>query len=242
MKRFLLAMLVLATVANAKAQKFIINDRDAELRSVGSFTGVKASSAIDIYISQGDETGVAVSATEQKVKDRIKTEVKDGVLNIWFDGKGWSDWRGNKHMKVYVSVKEINMIKADGACDVKLMGKLKADKLNVDMGGASDISGELECRELDMNLSGASDTKLKGSIGKVSVKLSGASSVKGWDLVTDYCEVDASGASSINVVVNKEMSLKASGASDINYKGSGLIREMKSSGASSISRKDRLEK
>lgn len=238
MKRILLAMLVLVAFEKVNAQKFIVNDRDAELRTVGSFTGIKASSAMDIYISQGDETGVAVSGTDQKVKDRIKTEVKDGVLNIWFDGKGWTDWRGNKQMKVYVSVKELHMIKVDGACDVQLMGKLKAHKLNVDCGGASDLSGELACDELEMNLSGASDTRLKGNIGRVSIKLSGASSMKGWDLVTDYGDIDAHGASSINLVVNKEMNLRAGGASDINYKGSGLIREMKSSGASSIKRKD----
>ena len=231
-------MMVLLAFKSLHAQRFIVQDPHAELRSVGGFTGIKASSAMDIFISQGDETGVAVSATEQKVKERIKTEVKEGVLHISFDGKGWNDWRGNKQMKVYVSVKSLHMIQADGACDIKLIGRIRADKMNVDLGGASDLSGELECRELEMNLGGASDTKLKGSIGKVSVKLSGASSMKGWDLVTDYGDIDAHGASSINLVVNKEMNLRAGGASDINYKGSGLIREMKSSGASSIKRKD----
>ena len=130
------------------------------------------------------------------------------------------------------------MIKADGACDVELMGRIKSDKLSIDLGGASDISGELECNSLDMDVSGASDTKLKGNAGSISVKLSGASSIKGWDLVSDYVDIDASGASSANVIVNKELKVNASGASDINYRGAGVIREMKSSGASSISKKD----
>jgi Putative auto-transporter adhesin, head GIN domain len=238
MKKIFLSLLIVIAGFAANAQKFIVNDANAQMRSVGNFTGIKVSSAIDLYISQGDQVGVAVSSSDTKVRERIRTEVKDGVLHIWFDSKGWNDWRGNKHMKAYVSVKELNMIKADGACDVELMGKIKADKLSVDLGGASDISGELECSSLDMNVSGASDSKLKGNVGTISLRLSGASSLKGWDLVTDYIDIDASGASSINVIVNKEMKAKASGASDINYKGTGVIREMKTSGASSISKKD----
>jgi hypothetical protein len=238
MKKILFVLGFVLTAIAGQAQKFQINDKNAELRSVGAFTAIEASSAIDIYISQGEETGVAVSSIEKKVTDRIRTEVKDGVLKIWFDGKGWNDWKGDRKMKAYVSVKNLTMIKASGACDVSIMGVLRQDVLNIQLGGASDMTGELECRELTLNLNGASDTRLKGKIGKLAASVGGASSVKGWDLVTDYCEVDANGASSINVVVNKEISAKASGASDIKIRGAGLIRDMKSSGASSISRKD----
>ncbi len=239
MKKILIVLTVIVAALGVQAQKFVINDANAELRKVSEFTGVRISSAIDLYISQGDELGVAVSSSDIKVRDRIKTEVKDGVLRIWFDGgSGWNDWKGNKHMKAYVSVKTLTMIKADGACDVELMGKIKADKLSIDLGGASDLSGQLDCTELDMDVNGASDTKLTGNVGSISIRLNGASSIKGWGLVTDFCDIDANGASSINVTVNKEMKVKASGASDINYKGNGIIREMKSSGASSINRKD----
>jgi hypothetical protein len=238
MKKIIVFGLVVLAGLTANAQKFVVNDANAVARQVNEFSGVHVSSAIDLYISQGDEIGVAVSSTDLKVRDRIMTEVKDGVLNIWFDGKGWNDWKGNKHMKAYVSVKSLDMIKADGACDVKMMGKIKSDRLSIDLSGASDLSGELECNNLDMNVSGASDTKLSGNVGNVSVKLSGASSIKGWGLVAENCDIDASGASSINVIVNKEMKVKANGASDVNYKGNGVIREMKSSGASSINRKD----
>ncbi|MBZ5857246.1 head GIN domain-containing protein [Flavihumibacter profundi] len=238
MKKIIVFGLVVLAGLTANAQKFVVNDANAVARQVNEFSGVHVSSAIDLYISQGNEIGVAVSSTDTKVRDRIMTEVKDGVLNIWFDGKGWNDWKGNKHMKAYVSVKTLEMIKADGACDVKFMGKVKAERLSIDLSGASDLSGELECNNLDMDVSGASDTKLSGNVGNVSVKLSGASSIKGWGLVAENCDIDASGASSINVIVNKEMKVKANGASDVNYKGNGVIREMKSSGASSINRKD----
>ncbi|HEY8398973.1 MAG TPA: head GIN domain-containing protein [Flavihumibacter sp.] len=237
MKAYLIAVAVLLTGINARAQKFLINDKNAEMRTVAAFSSIEVSSAISLYISQGDEVGVAVSSNTKDATDRIRTEVKDGVLKIWFDGRGWN-LRGDRKMKAYVSVNDLSSIKASGACDVSIMGVLKVNRLNVELNGASDMTGQMECKELSLNLTGASDLKLKGNIGNLSAKLSGASSVKGWDLVTDFCEVNASGASAFNVVVNKEISAIASGASDIKIRGEGLIRDMKSSGASSISRKE----
>jgi hypothetical protein len=237
MKAYLIAVAVLLTGISARAQKFLINDKNAEMRTVAAFSSIEVSSAISLYISQGDEVGVAVSSNTKDATDRIRTEVKDGVLKIWFDGRGWN-LRGDRKMKAYVSVNDLSSIKASGACDVSIMGVLKVNRLNVELNGASDMTGQMECKELSLNLTGASDLKLKGNIGNLSAKLSGASSVKGWDLVTDFCEVNASGASAFNVVVNKEISAIASGASDIKIRGEGLIRDMKSSGASSISRKE----
>ncbi len=56
-------------------------------------------------------------------------------------------------------------------------------------------------------------------------------------MAVDYCNAKASGASDIKITVNKELSAEASGASDVKYKGAGLIRDIKTSGASSISRR-----
>jgi len=229
--------LLLLAMTAVRAQKFVISDANAQLRPAAAFTGVRVSSAIDLYLSQGDETGVAVSAEDPAVRDRIKTEVKDGELRIWFDGQNWKNWRSTRKMKAYVSIKTIESLKADGASDIKLMGRIKADKLSVDLNGASDMTGELDCNKLDMDLSGASDLTITGNIGAASMRLGGASSVKGWGLATDYCEIDAGGASSANVIVNKELSVKAGGASDVRYKGNGVIKEMKTSGASSVSKK-----
>ena len=63
------------------------------------------------------------------------------------------------------------------------------------------------------------------------------SGFKGYDMVVDYCDAKASGASDIKITVNQELSAEASGASDVNYKGSGLIRDVNTSGSSSISRR-----
>ena len=113
----------------------------------------------------------------------------------------------------------------------------KADNLKLGLSGASNLKGKLDAQKLMIDLSGASDMTLSGSVGQVNIEASGASNFKGFDMVVDFCDARASGASDISITVNKELSAHASGASDIKYKGSGLIRDIKTSGASNISRR-----
>ena len=78
----------------------VVYDANAEVRKVGSFNGVSVGSGIALYLSQGNEQAVAVSAEDPKYVERIITEVKDGTLRIRVDGKMWNNWNwGNKNSK-----------------------------------------------------------------------------------------------------------------------------------------------
>ncbi|MEI9808131.1 MAG: head GIN domain-containing protein [Bacteroidota bacterium] len=159
-----------------------------------------------------------------------------GVLEIGWDSKGMKWTKGNKKLKAYISFKAIDKLRVSGACDVSIVGELKADDLLVDLSGASDLKGKIDAKKLSFDMSGASDSKITGTAVSLNIDASGASSFKGFDFSTDYCNVSASGASDIKITVNKELSATASGASDIDYKGAGVVRDVKTSGASSISR------
>jgi hypothetical protein len=50
------------------------------------------------------------------------------------------------------------------------------------------------------------------------------------------CDVRASGASDIRITVNKELTANVSGATDVKYKGDGVVKDIRSSGSSSISK------
>jgi hypothetical protein len=71
----------------------------------------------------------------------------------------------------------------------------------------------------------------------MTIDVSGASDIKAYDFTTTTCNIEASGASGVRITVDKELSAKLSGASNVTYKGGALIRDIKTSGASSVSRK-----
>lgn len=237
-KKIMFMMLVVTAMFTAKAQDvMVVNDKNAEVRTIsGSFHEIRVSNAIDVIIKQGSDEAVVVSASEEKYRNRIKVEVKDGILRIWFDNEGWKwNWNsGDRKLRAYVSLKTISKLDVSGACDVKVDGVIKGENLDVKLSGASTFKGEVVYNKMNVEQSGASESDIKGKVNDIRIQSSGASDFKGYNLISETCSADASGASDISITVNKDIKVNASGASDINYRGSAVISSMKSSGASSI--------
>jgi len=231
MKKLLFSLLVTGMITTASAQK-TINDANAEKRNVSGFHAIEVGGGIDLYLSQGEEA-VAVSASKNEYRAKIKTEVKDGVLKIWYE---WNsnmrfDWSNHK-LKAYVSFKDIDRLEGSGGSDISIDGSIKVAKLALEISGGSDFDGKVETSELEIQASGGSDVRISGKATRLAIDASGGSDFKGYDLASDICNVEASGGSDVQVTVNKELSANASGGSDVYYKGTGLIRDLKTSSSS----------
>jgi Putative auto-transporter adhesin, head GIN domain len=240
MKKYLMTLLFVAAALSAIAQTTIVNDENAEKRAVsGSFSSIKVSGGIDIYLTQGSDEAVVVSASRDKYKEFIITEVKDGVLSVYYKTPEGAIYINGyrKNLRAYISFKTIEKITASGACDIYTTGIITVPSLSLDVSGACDFKGEVKVDNLKVDASGASDVKLSGTAANADLEASGASDLKCYDLITGNCKVSASGASDINITVNKELNVSASGASDVHYKGTCVIKEMRSSGSSSVGKR-----
>ena len=261
MKKILFALLLLAVfVVNAQENKSIVYDENAQQRKVPSFTAISVSSAIDLYLTQSNKNEVAVSATNDEIRDHIITEVVGGTLIIRLGDKGsWFSWRkwGNYKTKAYVSIKDIDALTASGASTVHLVntiespkmriklsgasdfkGNIKAGVLMYQLTGASDYKGEVTANSIDIDGSGASSIELIGKVDDLAIEVSGASDAKLYNLTAKGAILRASGASNIGVTVTEILRANSSGASDINYKGNPTVKESNTSGASSIRRRN----
>jgi hypothetical protein len=256
MKKILFASLVIIGLA-ANAQKSgLIHDDHAQVRKVSSFTSIKVSSAIDLYLTQSSSCQVAVSASNEELRDKIITVVDGGTLIIKMENtNGWFSWKnwGDSKAKAYVSVKDLDAITASGATNIHLVSKIETPKIKVKLSGASDMrgdiqagamfvevsgasdyKGQLEAKSLAVEASGASNLELSGNVDDLSVVVSGASDAKLYNLTAKGAIVHASGASTANVNVSQLLKAEASGASSINYKGEASVKEISNSGSSSI--------
>ena len=250
----------MAFVAQAQTKMGIIYDENVQVRKLPNFTSIRVSNAIELYISQSDKTEVAVSAKSEEYRNRIITEVNGGTLIIRMEnnyGRWWKWGNEDYRVKAYVSVKDLYAITASGATNIKIVNGLSSEKLKINLEGASDLRGDIKAGTLMADLSGASSFKgtvqanafsmkgsgacafeVSGSGDDLILDVSGASSVKMYDYLVKGASVDASGASSVKVNVSDFLKLNATGASSIDYKGTASIKEMKSSGASSVRRRD----
>lgn len=228
------------TTAHAQDQgSLLVKAPNVQKRIVTAFHAIQVSNAIDLVLKQGNEDGVAVSAIDVDLRDRIVTKVENGVLMIYVDTKGfhWNWAWTDRKMKAFVSFKTLSDLGASGSSDVYVDGSIQGDDLRINLSGSSDFKGGVQVKDLTLSQSGSSDVRLTGAANNIRIDLSGASDVNAYDLAVDNCTVHSSGSSDVHITVNKELNVSASGSSDVFYKGAAEVVKSRTSGSSSVSKK-----
>lgn len=219
-------------VCNSFAQ-LVVSDPNVEVRNIPSFESVIISGGIDVYFTKGQQEVVAVSASNENSRNRIVTEVKNGVLKISYQSNG-PRIRLDEKLKVYISYTQLESITSSGACNINFAETLATEDLRVKLSGASMMSAALNITNLSLDLSGASTVKLSGNVKNLKLDCSGASDVKSYDLAVENCVASLSGASDTRLMVMNSIKVKASGASTFFYKGNPDKKDVSSSGASNV--------
>jgi Putative auto-transporter adhesin, head GIN domain len=233
MKRlFMLAFLLVSTLG-LFAQVTTVTDANARPREVGSFTGVKVSSGIELLLQQGDKDAVAVSSSKPEYHNRIKTVVEGGVLKIYIDDFG-SKWRKNVKFRAYVSIRQLEKLIASSGATAKTGRAINIAKLVLDASSGANIEGEFKGQSISSDNSSGAITKLKGAVENLQVETSSGAIFKGFELSSSNCSADASSGGLIDIMVTKELSAEASSGGSINYKGGGVIRNLRTGSGGSV--------
>ena len=236
MKKLLFSLLTLLSFSAFAQDTKVINDPNATPRTLsGSFTAISVSSGIELYMTQGNEESIAVSASDQKHLDRIKTEVVNGTLKIYYDNKGIS-WKSDNHrkLKAYVSFKTLVKLDASAGSEVKVNGSINAENLDLNVSSGSEFNGSINAKQFSVDVSSGAEVNISGKSDKLTVDVSSGAEFDGYDFATDYCDAEASSGASVHVTINKELSARASSGADIRYKGAALIRDIKISGGGAV--------
>ena len=212
-KGLCVCLLLVSTIANAQN---LVYDANAEVRNVGGFTKVKVSGAINLYISQGREQAVAVSASDAKYIPKIITEVSNGTLKIYVENGAWNGWNwGNKTLKAYVTFTQLEELAVGGASAAKITEPITVNNLKIDLTGASTLQGIIKCTSLGFDLSGASSANVDcNSSGNVDIQETGASTMKG-SIVGGSTTFDINGASGATIKGSADdLNIQVTGASN----------------------------
>ena len=198
-------------------------------RNVQAFTQVHVETGIDVYITPGNAQKLVVKADENVI-DHILTEVHDGALHIHLEKR----IRNSKTLEVHLTTTPLTHIEAQSGSDVYSTQALDWRTLNLRASGGSDVHLELNVKTLECHLSGGADAVLSGKVGQLNLLTTGGSDFKGKNLDCAKAKVKASGGSDAWVSAADEISMEASGASDIFFKGKAKVLHQKASGSSDI--------
>ncbi len=210
------------------AQDSTVNDANAEKRTLsGSFNAIEVSTGIDLYLTQGNQEAIAVSASDPKYMERYKTEVVNGTLKIYYDGTGVKWIGGEKRkLKAYVSFKTLEKLHASSGSSVLTQDTLSIDKLDVSFSSGASFKGAVNINQLNVTQSSGSSVDITGKSSELKIEVSSGAIFKGYGLTTDFCDAKASSGGGVRISVNKELSAKASSGGGIHYKGAAVIKDL----------------
>jgi hypothetical protein len=96
----------------------------------------------------------------------------------------------------------------------------------------------VEAGRIDLNISSSGDASLSGSADEFDVTLSSAGDLNAFDLIAGKVDVNVSSAGDAKVHATDEISMNASSAGNIYYRGDARVVRSQSSSAGSIIHRD----
>jgi hypothetical protein len=214
---------------------------NGESRNVGQFSGIDVSAGVKVVFTQENSTSVKVFADADKLQNVI-TKVENGILKISIDNKGTKNLRF-KNLSVNVSSPKMDRIKTSSGSNFTTVNEIRGKEMTVDASSGSGIVAKFQISGIS-NIEASSGSNVKASISsdKVLVKSSSGSSIK-LEGNTEYVSIDASSGasckadqltanigvvestsgSSVSVSAKDQLTVKASSAGSVKYRGNPKI-------------------
>lgn len=237
LKNFL-SILTISAVTSFTATSCMINTVASKNEATStyevntSYKSLKVKNAIRVEYRHDIDTLQIIA--DSSILSKIKVNYDDEGIEIYA-----SDFRRSYSVTAIVPAsKDLKSIEIGGASSFTSDGKIKAEKLDIEVSGASHFDANIDCQSLEVSVSGASSAEIGGKAVNANIEVSGASklSSNGEYLNTDYADVDISGASTAEIICNKNITGEASGASKLSFRGAAKA-DVSTSGASKAVRK-----
>ncbi|HWV85893.1 MAG TPA: head GIN domain-containing protein [Capillimicrobium sp.] len=185
-----------------------------ETHAVGAFERIHVSGSPNVVVRAGGSPEVVVSGGRKRVDD-VSVEVRDGTLKIDEDGDTTLSLGGSE-LLVSITAPRLDGVSVEGAGDVDL-GDVDADRLDLSVSGAGDITG-------------------RGRVGVLTAWVDGAGDLRLADVRAERARVDVSGAGDVDVTVSETLDVRVNGSGDVTYGGDPDVRE-RVDGAGDVNRR-----
>jgi len=214
----------------------------------GAFNRVSHRSLGNLHLAQGEAEDLRIEGSEE-LKAHVRTEVKDGTLEIRFE-HDWLDWLSRPFMGAwkldyYLTMRAINGIALRGAgnldcakietTDLELsqagagnvaISSLSATELKIKHSGAGNLAVKsLAVENLSVEHSGVGNIELSGRATRQDVHLSGAGNYTASRLESQDVVIRQSGLGNASVWAAATLEASLSGAGNIEYRGAPALTQ-----------------
>ncbi len=227
-------VLILAAMSCEKTNNMVIpsNNITSEFRDIDGYDELEVNDAFEVEVNFTETPQpVEIIANENlhqyieivKTSDRLVVSLQNNT-----------SISGAATLKVVLSTGYLKGCTANGASLIRLMDTLSASQVAINLTGASKMSGSIITQSLSADIRDASLLDISGETTDLSLNAHGASSMKGYSFSCVNLDADLSGASEAELTVNGKIIIKASGASNLRYKGGAIIESQDLKDASTV--------
>jgi hypothetical protein len=208
-----------------------------EIRQVSGIRRVSLDNQGDLSIMLGDTESLVVEA-EDNLMPYIITDVRDGELRIYNEGRQW--FRNREPIRYFLTVRSLEGIEigSTGSVDAP---DLNADRFDIDIRSTGNlVMGTLEAGDVDINVSSTGDVMLRrlnasrldvsiSSTGHVSIRgghvsgqeirISSTGNYEAMDLDSNVADVRLSSTGSAFISVNDYLEATLNSTGSLHYRG-----------------------
>ncbi|MBU4537252.1 MAG: DUF4252 domain-containing protein [Weeksellaceae bacterium] len=208
-----------------------------QVRNVGKFTGIKASSGIKVNFTQGNNQSVIVD-TDPNLQEYVSTEVKDGILVLSINNKNNKklnfkkllvtieaprlasvDLSSGSLLTTVNTVKE-NNFKAYLSSGSNFNADINADNaVEVEISSGSNAKLDINAKNFSLNGTSGSMITVVGKTESAVFDVSSAASCNAQDLAAKAATVSASSGSNLKIQATDTLAATASSGASVRYKG-----------------------
>lgn len=203
----------------------------SETRPIRDFHGINMQIAGDVEVSVAEQFSVEVNA-QGNLLPLLKTEVKDGVLQIYFE----ESVSYSEDLKVRVSAPAFDELAIGGSGTLRVLTPLTAEKMGLSVAGSGDIYlPQAALQSAACSIAGSGVIHLGGTANDLKSDIAGSGDVKAKDLTVNNLTAGISGSGSVTANVVQTLKADISGSGDVRYSGQPTV-EANVSGSGSVKR------
>ncbi len=213
-----------------------------QVRNVGPFAGISASSGIKVNFTQGTRQTVVVEA-DGDLQQYVQTEVKDGILVLGIRKANNKNLQFKKlqvtieapHLKSVDLSSGAQFYTANEVSETDFTGNISSGaNFNADLNisnhsNVSTTSGSssrvnIKTKSLDITSTSGASLTLTGKASSASFDISSASSVNAQDLQAQSLTAEASSGASLKIHATQNLKANAGSGASIRYRAANLSK------------------
>lgn len=202
-----------------KTDEEVENER---ISNMNGYSELEISGAFDVTIQQEADThSIEIDDPDGEEKNYSITQVGK-TLKVEYKNSKKLDWKNIplnlKETKITITLPELESVKLKGAGTVDL-ANFNVNDLDIELFGAIKMKGKVTADRVNVNITGASQLELIGNADSFDALIEGASGLKAFDFNVHNASVETVGFSSAKVTVTNRLELKEGVGSKISYRG-----------------------